>query len=270
MITVTKSNCIGCNQCIKVCPFTVLQEVNGYPEINQNKTCLKCLHCVAICPQDALTYDCGCNDSSIEPSKCCQSVPSHELHLSADFDKQLAHHIKTRRSIRSYQETAVDKDLIIEVLKTIKMAPSAKNQHPCKWIVVHDKENTNKIMEMVLRWVAETGVSTEILSEYAVGNNCVTMDAPNLLIAYGRESAVNPSGDCTIALTSAELLLQAKGVGTCWAGYLNRISNASSEIKEYLGLPKGNNIYGILTMGYADNEEYSKIPYRADPDITWI
>ncbi|WP_027399999.1 nitroreductase family protein [Anaerovorax odorimutans] len=266
MITVDKSKCIKCKQCIRICPFTVIQEVNEYPKLNENKKCIECLHCISICPENALIYDCECNSKDCQ----CQSVPSNEVVLSDDFSKQLAHHIKTRRSIRRYKNNVVEKETITNVLDTVKMCPSAKNQHPCKWIVINGKEKVSKIMDMVLRWVRENKISPEILTEYEAGNNCVTMNAPNILIAYGSESAINSYTDCTISLTSAELLFQSKGIGTCWAGYLTRISNADTEIKEYLGIPDGSKIYGIITMGYPDNENYIKIPYRADSDIKWI
>lgn len=262
MITIEKSKCVKCKQCIKVCPFTVLQEMDGYPEFNVNKVCIECLHCAAICPEDAIEYDFGSNSN---PK--CKSIP---MPLTEDFANQLTYHIKTRRSIRHFKEEVVSKEVLTDILSTVKMVPSAKNQHPCKWVIVHGKDHTQRVMDMVLSWVSQTGIAPEIQSEYAIGNNIVTMDAPDLLIAYGSESAINSHTDCTIALTSAELLLQAKGIGTCWAGYLTRMSNANPEIIKYLGIPEGNKIYGILAMGYPDGEKYNKIPCRPDSEITWI
>lgn len=260
MIYVDQSNCIKCNQCIEICPAAVLESQGGYPHFNEKKNCFHCSHCVAICPENALS---------------CHTTPQNRVPAEKDFrneafNEQLAMLVKARRSIRCYQKTPVPKSVVQEVLDVAKMTPSAKNQQPTNWVVVSGKEKTDHLMDLVLDWTKENNASPEIKAEYDAGNNVVTLDAPSLLISYGSKKTISPQIDCIIALTTAELLLQAKGIGTCHCGYLRRISNASAEITKYLGIPEGYEIFGILAMGYADNEEYLTLPERNTPEVNWV
>ncbi|MEG2199055.1 MAG: nitroreductase family protein, partial [Anaerovorax sp.] len=135
---------------------------------------------------------------------------------------------------------------------------------------VSGRDKTDQIMDMVLRWLEETQSSPEIKKYYEKGRNVVTLKAPSLLFVYGNKNVIAPQIDSMIALTTAELLLQAQGIGTCHAGYLRRFSNGSAEIRKFLGIPEDHEIFGVLTMGYADDESYLTIPERNHPPVHWI
>ena len=59
MITVNKERCTGCLTCVKVCPFTVLGEKDGKPQLREGKACIKCMHCAAACPEKAISFGDG-------------------------------------------------------------------------------------------------------------------------------------------------------------------------------------------------------------------
>ncbi len=258
MITLNKSQCKQCGKCVRICPFTVLKMKDGYPELVSDKTCLDCYHCVCVCEENALSPELKSQEDALA------------LQEDKDFAEKLSKLVKSRRSIRKYKKDKVEKVLIQRVLDTVKMCPTAKNQQSLKWVVVEGRDTVDKIMGMVLNWVKETGNAPEILSEYEIGNNVVTLNAPNLLFCYSDEKTIAPQVDCMIAMTTTELLLNAEGVGTCHAGYLRRISSTCQSIREFLDIPEGFQIYGALTLGYADNENYKKIPYRNDSIVKWI
>lgn len=258
MIHLNKSKCINCNNCIRICPFRVLSKAEGYPALDNKRKCLDCYHCVAICPTGAMTSD----------EAVCNSA--EQTSLNKEFQDNLDLLIKTRRSIRRYKETPVPKNIVERVLDVVKMCPSAKNQQASKWAVVSGIDKTNKIMTMVLNFLEETHTLPELKEYYDQGLNVVTLQAPSLLFVYADKNVIAPQLDCTITLTTAELLLQAQGIGTCHAGYLRRISNSSAEIQKFLGIPEGHEIYGVITMGYADDESYLTIPERNVPEINWI
>ncbi len=258
MITLNKSQCKQCGKCVRICPFTVLKMKDGYPELEANKPCINCYHCVCVCEDDALSPELKSEEDALA------------LQEDKDFSDKLSKLIKSRRSIRKYKDQAIEREVLLSVLDAVKMCASAKNQQPVKWVIVEGKDKTKEIMNMVLDWVSETGNSPEIQSEYQAGNNVVTLDAPNLLICYADERTIAPQVDCMIAVTSAELLLNAHGIGTCHAGYLRRISNSSEDILKYLGIPEKHQVCGILTAGYAERETYPKLPKRNAPEVKWI
>jgi len=47
--------------------------------------------------------------------------------------------IKKRRSIRAYQDREVPDDVLRKILEAARLAPSAKNRQPWKFIVVKDE-----------------------------------------------------------------------------------------------------------------------------------
>lgn len=261
MIKVDKEKCIGCMKCVSVCPFTVLGEGGGTPRLKEGKVCLKCMHCGAACPQNAISY--GEQGSVLD-----RPLPK----MDADFPEKLDDHILTRRSYRHFKQTPPDRETVRHALEMASWAPSAKNQHPAKWIVIDSKEVIGRIMECILEYVKETGISPEIATEYEDGNNVVMGTAPLLILCYGRNNAINSPADTAIAMTTAELVLQARGIGTCWAGYLTRMCNAIPEIQALLpALPENNSFYGAFMAGYPEDEEYLHIPERIKrADIQWV
>lgn len=262
MIKANKEKCIKCHKCIEICPFTVLRaDSDGIPESAEGKICIKCMHCASTCPTDALTFD----DKEAIIQKPVRKLPE-------SFAGDLESHIIQRRSYRHFKDEPVDKNIIMEVLDTARWTPSAKNQHPTKYIVVNSKKVINEMMAAILEFVGETGMSPEVATEYAEGNNVVMGEAPTILIAYARDNAINPPGDTYIAMSSIELLLQSKGIGTCWCGYLTRFLNNVPKLKEILPqLPDGNSFYASFMVGYPENEEYIHIPERLKKaDIKWV
>ena len=266
MITIDNAKCTGCLTCLSVCPFTVLEEADGKPQLAEGKGCLACMHCAAACPEKAISY--GEQEAILQ-----SSLPQTAEGFDAErFAAELKGHILGRRSYRHFSSEKVDRKLIEEALELASWAPSAKNQHPTKWIIIDDADIIKQIMEHILKYAEENGISPEIVSEYAIGNNVVMGTAPTMLLAYASEYAISPETDTAIAMTTAELYLQSKGVGTCWAGYFKRMCNAIPEVKELLPrIPRGHSFYGAFMMGYPENEEYIHIPNRVKKaDISWV
>lgn len=48
--------------------------------------------------------------------------------------------IKTRRSIRKYEDKPVDKSLIEEIIEVTRFAPSWKNSQTVRYIAIYDKD----------------------------------------------------------------------------------------------------------------------------------
>ena len=260
MIEINREVCIGCMTCLTVCPFTVLEETEDGPRKAAGKNCIGCLHCGAVCPTDAITYN-G------EPAIYGDELPV----ISDGFTEDLKNQILMRRSYRHFSEEQVSPLIIKEALDLASWAPSAKNQHPTRWIVIESRELMDRMMELILDYVEKTGISREIVSEMKIGNNVVMGTATSLILAYADDKAISPETDTAIAMTTAEIYLQSRGVGTCWAGYLRRMVNAIPEIRELLPeIPENHRIYGAFMVGYPEDEEYLHIPQRfRRADIKW-
>lgn len=260
MIYINAERCINCMKCVKACPFQVLESSSGKPECIREKLCIQCLHCAAVCPKEAVSLD----DLKGTLQGDFPSLPD-------DFPELIAHHLLARRSYRSFKSDLVDKDIIAHALKASAWAPSAKNEHPTEWIVISGKPFIQEVMDHILRFVDETGTSPEIASLYKVGHNVVTGTANTLILAAAKKTAINPSVDSALALYNADLILQANGLGTCWAGYLTRMCNQIPALRQLIKLSEDCQIYNALMVGYPDQEHYLHIPNRRkQPPIQWI
>ena len=180
---------------------------------------------------------------------------------SDEFHGELVKLVRQRRSYRHYMDRPVEDEVLKEALELACWAPSAKNEHPTKWIVVRSREVLDDMMNKILAWVQETGNSLEILESYKEGMNVVMGTAPVILLAYCSDNAVNPKQDTAIAMETLELLLQSQGLGTCWAGYLTRFANTIPALQEMFPLPDNNSFYGALLVGWP-KEDYLYIPQR--------
>lgn len=254
MIRVNEDKCIKCHKCINVCPFTVLGEREGFPVKRLNKNCIECMHCAAACPEGAITFK---GESAVSRQ--------FELKSAAEtFADDLEQHVLQRRSYRNFRKEPVDREVLKHVLELTDWTPSAKNQHPHSWIVVDSPELIKAMMDAIVAYSKETGVSPEVVTELENENNNVVMgSAPTLILCYANNGAINAPADSAIAMTTAELMLQSRGIGTCWAGYLTRMCNAVPALRELLPeLPENHSFYGAFMAGYPENEEYLNVPER--------
>lgn len=261
-IIIDYEKCIGCLRCVQVCPFAALEVLDGKPALSENpdKFCIECMHCATVCPRNAVYF-------GDVPGVLTEELPK----VPHNLPEIVRAHLMTRRSYRHFKPMPVKKELIEQAIELSAWAPSAKNQHPTEWIVVNDEDVIKEIMEHILTYVRATGGSPEILREYEEGNNVVTGTAKTLVFAYAGPTAINPSVDSAITLYTIELMLQAQGIGTCWAGYLNRLSNQIPEIKKLIRLPEGCQLYGALMAGYPEKEKYLHIPQRfKKPIVHWV
>ncbi len=143
--------------------------------------------------------------------------------------------IRGRESIRDYDShRKVPSEVLERILDAGRLAPSAANRQPWKFILVSSETVLEKVKNCYKRdWLK---------------------DAPHILIAVGiRDEAWKRSfdgynaveTDVAIALTHILLAAENEGVGSCWIanfepGMLNDVINPGP----------GQTIFGMLPLGY--------------------
>jgi nitroreductase len=143
--------------------------------------------------------------------------------------------INTRESLRNYDpERPVPAKVLENILNAGRLAPSACNLQPWKFLVISGADILEKVRAAYPReWFIE---------------------APHVLVIVGsREQAWKRSSDgyCSIetdsaiAMTHIILAAENEGVGTCW------IANYDpAKLREALKLGQDQVVFGITPLGY--------------------
>lgn len=143
-----------------------------------------------------------------------------------------------RFSVRSYQSTPVPEEALGYICECVRMAPSAVNRQPWKFIVVRTPELRKQLQTCYGReWFAEAPV-------YVVACRLAAEE-------WVRPADHKPHGDIDVAIAVEHLCLAAteQGLGTCWVCNFD-----VARCKEALGLPEGVEPVAIVPIGYpADN-----------------
>lgn len=145
--------------------------------------------------------------------------------------------ITTRRSVRAFQPTPVDKEKLRTVLEAAVAAPSAGNLQAYSIVVVHDPARRVRL--------AEAALGQDFLAQAPVV--LVFCARPDISSArYRRRGAeLYCVQDATIACTFAHLAAHALGLGSVWIGAFDEAA-----VRQTLGLPPHWCPVAMLPMGY--------------------
>jgi nitroreductase len=151
--------------------------------------------------------------------------------------------IRTRQSVRRYRPDPVPDDVLNRVLDAMRLAPSAGNLQPWRFIVVKDAA--------VREQVAQASNGQDWMAQ-----------APIIIAACGWEDrAYSAMGgywnalpvDVSIAFDHLTLAAAAEGLGTCWIG-----SFTEDEVRRLLGIPEDVTVIALTPLGYHDVEPAAK------------
>lgn len=260
MVMIDRDACNKCMICTTVCPFNVMINRDGIPQLDPDKKCIECMHCGAACPQKAIDFE-------DQPGILERDI----VKLNEEFTENLSSLLLQRRSYRSFDERKIPEDILKQALWLASYAPSAKNERPTRWVVIQDTIVIDEMMKEIIEYTHQEKIAPEIAAEYAAGRNVVFGNANTILVGYGSSKAINPTVDIALETHTAELVFQAQGIGSCWAGYFARLSNVVPYIKEKLDLKEEEKVFTALMLGYPKNEKYIYIPTRKNPlKIKWI
>ncbi len=147
--------------------------------------------------------------------------------------------LKTRRSIRKYKSTPVEEEKIQKCLEAAQWAPSASNKQPWEFMIVTDSEIRNKMAAIhpYAKFVAESPVIFIPLTD------------PTIHQDYHQS-------DTALATMQFMIMAHALGLGTCWAGVINK-PQIEKEIKSMLNIPEKLRVLAIVAVGYPDHTRES-------------
>jgi nitroreductase len=157
--------------------------------------------------------------------------------------------IERRMSIRRYKKFAIPQKDLRKILEAARLAPSAGNNQPWRFIVVKDQERKEFLAKSADQdFVADASVVVVVLGDPEI--------APYWFLF-----------DPMIATEHMVLAATALNYGTCWIGTLaDHVPENIDSVKKALRIPKNLSIICLVTIGVSD-EKPSARPRKSLQDI---
>jgi F420 biosynthesis protein FbiB-like protein len=188
----------------------------------------------------------------------------------------LSHLIKTRRSIRRYQDKPVAPETILRLLEAAAWAPSAHNRQPWRFAVLTqpaDKARLATAMGQRLRADRTVDGDDPADIEHDLARSYTRLTGAPVLIVVCLSMAdmdVYPDSRRThnewvmavqstaMAAQNLLLLAHAEGLAACW---LCAPLFAPETVQQTLALPEDWQPQGVITLGYpAETKEKTRFP----------
>jgi len=156
--------------------------------------------------------------------------------------------IKHRKSVRDFLDKAVEREKIMMCLEAARLAPSACNSQPWKFIVVDDKQLKDKLCKAAFGGVYFINSFCKMAPVIVV----VVSEKGKFMARIGGMFRGTKYYLIDIGIACEHFVLQAEdlGLGTCWIGWFNERA-----VKSILNIPQQKKIDVLIALGYYDREK---------------
>jgi nitroreductase/NAD-dependent dihydropyrimidine dehydrogenase PreA subunit len=271
LLRVSLETCDRDGTCVAVCPIGILAlDPEEGPRVREGSAqyCLACGHCVAACPKGAI-------DNVRNPLASQLPLPSGAI-MEPDKVRLL---LRSRRSIRCYDEKPVPRDTLLQLLDVARYAPSGHNSQGISYLIVEGRDAIESVSRLVIEWMQETiEQQPELANRYHMhgivkarerGEDRILRHAPQLIVAYASRELRAAAITTCLALEYVELYAPTLGLGTCWAGFAQLCAQQYPKLSEYLAVPQDKGVTGMLMVGYP-RFPYFRAPSRDPLNIRWL
>ncbi len=271
-LRIDETTCRRDGICAAICPGRLIEQKEAQ-EIPSHipgalKLCIDCFHCVAACPHGALAI------GEVDAAACKTLHP--EMSLSPAAAEQF---LRSRRSIRTYKDTLLEKETITELIQLASHAPAGHNNRDLRWTVIYRPAEVQRLSGLVVDWaremltrqpeMAKTFRMDRLVKGWEAGLDPINRKAPHLVIAHSSKDHLTAQSSAHIALTYLELAAHGLGIGACWAGYFRIAANTWGPLQKVLPIKEKDAVYGAMMLGYP-RYEYQRLPPRPKPEITYF
>jgi nitroreductase len=171
--------------------------------------------------------------------------------------------VRNRRSVRRYLDKPVEREKILACLEAARLAPSAENVQPWRFLVIDDPDVRQQFAA-----AAFSGIYS--FSRFAA-------KAPVLIIILARPDLLaNRIGKqiqgvsfylIDVGIAGEHFALQAEelGLGTCWMGWFN-----SRRTRKFFRIPRQFKIVCLMTLGYHEARPGRDKNRKTLSEIAWF
>jgi len=153
-----------------------------------------------------------------------------------------------RQSVRGYSDRPVEPEKLARCLEAARMAPSACNAQPWKFVVVDDPQLKDQVAGYT---TSGPLVPMNHFTRQAPLLVVIVRESPNLTSKIGTLLKDKPYTLMDIGIVALQFCLQAtaEGLGTCILGWFNE-----KKVKEALHIPRSKRAELIITVGYPSSQ----------------
>ena len=178
--------------------------------------------------------------------------PDNKIAENTDYAEIFFEIVEKRRSIRKYKPCDMPQEDLKKILNAARLAPSARNAQPWRFIVVKDQKMKGFIAKSI-------GPQDHFAKASAV---IVVLGDQNIAPDWYLQ-------DPMIAAEHLVLAATALGYGTCWIGALaDWVPENTASVKQALKIPEETSIVCIIAIGVADEKPRAR-PRNALQEICY-
>jgi len=151
--------------------------------------------------------------------------------------------LKERRSVRSYRQQQVEREIIEDIIDCARLAPTAMNDQPWDFVVVTRKDDLEKIPPML-------------------GHGEFIANAAFAVLVLARDTNYAVE-DCSAATENLLIAGAAYGLGSCWVAGTRQAYGPI--VAKAFGAPEDRQLIAIVSFGYPAEEP--KVEKRSLTDV---
>ena len=168
--------------------------------------------------------------------------------------------VQKRQSDRKYAPKPVAREHILKCLEAARMAPSACNSQPWKFVVVDDRARLIQMSDAAIG-LGMNKFTVQVPVLVAVVQENMNLEAKAGAVVKNKDYSMMDLGMAVenFCLQAAEL-----GLGTCIMGWFDE-----KKVKEVLGVPRGRRVQLLIALGHPDAPTRSKVRKPLEEMSSW-
>ena len=168
--------------------------------------------------------------------------------------------IPKRRSVRKFSPTTSSREVVLDIIRDALTAPSSRNMHTTRFMVVDDRATIDKIADM---------------RDYGSG---FMTEAPVAIVVMGDTTKTDLwRENCAISATMLQLSIVNHGLASCWVHVAGRPClqaepegvKAEEYLRTFLTIPEGCEVECVIALGYSDFEPKPLPEWDSASTILW-
>lgn len=152
--------------------------------------------------------------------------------------------VQSRQSDRAYLDKPVEKEKIERILETVRLAPSACNAQPWKFVVVTEPEKRLQVADAT----ANKLLAMNHFTKQAPVQIVVLEESANFTSTVGGWATNKHYQHIDLGIAAAYITLAAadEGLGSCIIGWCDE-----KKVQKALDIPKNKRVILVILLGYS-------------------